>query len=512
MKIPPFVVEGAKLEETPLRDCQPDPTTTIKIKAIKRDRKVMFRCLDDRFRFDGFVPICMDTNDGRVVQSAYAKRLLRPLDKPLGVNLARLDAFVRRFLATHVKKNLTILSFDEWLAGTSYNEARKLQLRDAFDKNVLTGGKPTIRKAHKVESHVKEESYVEYKHARTINSRPDVFKAWFGPICKTIEHEVYGLKYFVKEKTLEQRVEQVRALKGKLPYCFSTDFTAFESHFTPAIMQVLEFNLYRHCLAKADYDYLIKVIGGRNKLRMRYGHGAECDGRRMSGEMSTSLANGFSNLMLALFIAEERGGALDGVVEGDDGLFVTNFIMNDCDYKNLGFTIKICKELDPCTAQFCGLVFGDDGNVIKDPRRVFQKYAWITKYIGVREAKARSLMMGKAISLAYETPNCPILGLLARKTLSDLAGTTALFVEDGFHCSHVDFEPGPLNVTLESRHLMAQKFNISVDQQLEIERLIVTNHCDLVHEVLMSPVDGYGKMYSANLDCQSRHMTILNKR
>lgn len=80
----------------------------------------------------------------------------------------------------------------------------------------------------------------------------------------------------------------------------------------------------------------------------------------MSGDMCTSLGNGFSNKMKAEFLAYKAGGTIDGFVEGDDGLFVTNFELRSSDYEKLGFTIKIEEIADPCEASFCGMIFGED--------------------------------------------------------------------------------------------------------------------------------------------------------
>lgn len=101
----------------------------------------------------------------------------------------------------------------------------------------------------------------------------------------------------------------------------------------------------------------------------------------MSGDMCTSLGNGISNYLLAKFLVERKGGQLRGVFEGDDGLFSTTVLLDEKDYEKLGFTIKIERVDDPTRASFCGMIYTKSGEVVRDPRKVFQNFGWTSSCI-----------------------------------------------------------------------------------------------------------------------------------
>lgn len=153
----------------------------------------------------------------------------------------------------------------------------------------------------------------------------------------------------------------------------------------------------------------------------------------MSGDMCTSLGNGFTNLMLAKFLAAEQGKELAGFVEGDDGLFVTEATLTAEAYQQLGFSIKIVELGDPCKASFCGMVFAESGEIIKDPVKFLSTFGWTHSFINAGAAVMDQLLRAKALSAIYEAPQCPILGQLARCALEKTRGVIPRFVDDGYH-------------------------------------------------------------------------------
>jgi len=513
LKTPVSLISGATLDQTPLKVEEGDVGTRVNVHVVRQKVAPAYRCLDERYRVRGLVPICMDLKDPMTIQNAFNKRLLRVVPKPIQAELAELKQYVITYLEKFVP--VKYMSFEEWLDGEkSYNEERKEQLRVAYQRNHQR--RPELRRCTHIETHGKKESYGEYKNARIINSRPDCFKVWFGPICKTIEEVMYREDFFVKLLNPAQRAGKILDLCQLFLPCYSTDFTAFESHFTPEIMDALEFQLYKRFMLDDDYAFLIAVLGGRNKMKMRCGFKAECDGRRMSGEMSTSLANGFSNMMLAKFIAHKQHKELFGLVEGDDGLFFTEAKLDLKEYENLGFTIKIKNEPKPNLAAFCGIICTEDGVCVKEPLRVLQKLAWSFDYIRAGSKVCKSLMLGKAISLCYEVPQCPVLGVLARKVISDLTGVTARFSQDGYHHIPVQYQPEELNITPSTRRAFADAFNMSEALQIKVEEEILAGNVNnllkffaMSRKLQLDPdldVNGSVVNIKDNLDFEARHM------
>jgi len=378
--------------------------------------------------------------------------------------------------------------FYDWLDTTSYNQQRKQQLCDAYDS--LKGARPTLRQCRHIDTFVKSEFYPEWKHARMINSRCDAFKVWSGPRFKAIEDAVYQLPWFIKHVPVPDRPRLVSNLKRYGRKCYATDFTAFESHFDPLILDAIECELYRWCLRNdPDVEYLCQALMGKNEMRTRTGLHASCLGKRMSGDMCTSLGNGFTNLMLAMFIASEKGGTVDGFVEGDDGLLTCDVELTAQDYLQCGFSIKIEEVVDPCCASFCGLIFSESGEIIRDPRKFMMGFGWTQSFINAGQTMMDELLRAKALSAVYETPQCPIIGAFARYALSVTKHVHPRFVDDGFHCVPPDQLRVPeFHPSDDTRELFFRVFDTPIPLQIEIENAVLKGDMDLVSRLLPSTV------------------------
>lgn len=465
--------EGARVVETPLAR----PTSkfvdsgkaSVHLPGSRRERRRMFRKLN-YCAVPGYGPLCMDTNDPDTVECAFKQRLLRDVPNAKPGVLERFRAFVKNFLSTSVPC-ARVMSFEEWLAGTPYNEERKRSLRETYES--LRGGRPTRRQCSHIDTFVKSEFYPTWKHARMINSRADVFKVWSGPMFKAIEEIVYQIPEFIKHIPVPLRPASVAGLKKAGRRYYQTDFTAYESHFTPEVLNACECELYRHCLSSYEKDipeFLIQVIMGENNMRTRTGVSAKVKGRRMSGDMCTSLGNGFTNLMLAKFIVSEKDGTLEGFVEGDDGLFCTDVELNSQDYEDLGFTIKIEEVSDPCEASFCGMVFSESGEIIRDPKKFLMGFGWTQSFINAGPRIMNELLRAKALSTVYETPHCPIVGVIARYALEQTASAHPRFVDDGYHALLPDVINIPaFRPSADTRQLFEHLYGVSVNAQLAIE-------------------------------------------
>jgi hypothetical protein len=459
----------------------------------------------------GYAPICMDTNDPHTVENAFKKRLMRDVPKPEPGALKDFGRFVDRWLARHMRP-VRPLEFEEWLATTSYNESRKDELRCAWFE--LRGGLPTKSQRQAVSSFIKSEFYDLFKHARMINSRSDYFKVFSGPLFKAIEDELYKSPYFIKHVPVPERPALIEALIRAGRRYIDSDFKAFESHFTPAVMEAAELKLYRWCLRDSlsaeALDALCNTIKGTNRMRLRNGIKADVEGRRMSGDMCTSLGNGFTNIMLALYIAERKHYEITGFVEGDDGIFAISgqpdaWVPGPSDsgepvpgpscglvreYERLGFTIEINSYKDPRLASFCGMVFGPDGAIVRDPRHFMRGFAWTQSFINAGPRIMDELLRAKALSACYETPNCPVVGAFARKALELTEGVVPRWVDDGYHKRPPDEwrvpEFGPTEAT---RQLFADRYGLSIEDQIAAETAIMRGDMVLLAELLPPTAD-----------------------
>lgn len=488
---PNLVLAGAKLGELQgdpapavesIEELNGKPTVRITTRPVApRERRVMFRLLCPEFDAGEIQPICRDANDKWTIRSAFAARLCRPLGELDLTVLSELDSFADRFLEDFVSPVETEPDFEEALAETSYNQSRKDQMRELYSR--LAGAPPPLHHRQQVNAFVKVESYQGAKQARMICSRSDWFKAWSLRWFRAIERQVYGLKWFVKHVPVPERPRLVAEMKlAGMKYVW-TDFTAFESSFRPEIMRAVECKLYRWVLRKYPHiaDVICNTISGTNRIRTRRGVHVVVDGRRMSGDMCTSLGNGFSNLVVTLLSLVRDGNAYEDVVqypalfEGDDGLYAAPRNPGNSTPEGLGFTIKMTEVEDPCYAGFCGIVAADGQN-LRDPYKFIQTFGWTSSAVDGRQSLMMQLLRAKSLSAVYETPQCPIVGAIARRGLTLTRGYTPRWVEDGYHQqAAVPRDEGALpefTPSEEVRAVFARLFGISPADQVAWEHKI----------------------------------------
>jgi len=314
-------------------------------------------------------PCCTDPCDSYNLLCGYYKRLvpLMPVVK-LSV-LLELRQFVRGYLTFFDPlpsfDYLDPCLFNSWLdSRESYTLQRKAQLRAAFD----TVATLSIRsKDYNCKSFVKRETYEVPKHLRFINSRSDRFKVVVGPIISLIEQSIYQDDHFVKHERVLDLPKILMRLSG-YKYFVESDYTSFESGFSPVYADFVECEMWRYFLKnnprvlKIILDaYLVPVAGGfKPRVQRLYSNQYEAQvvGSRMSGEMWTSLANSFSNLMNVLFLAYKSGQVLDGFVEGDDGVFGCNSLfLNPAMFEQLGFRIRLKYLTSLEQTSFCSVSF-----------------------------------------------------------------------------------------------------------------------------------------------------------
>jgi hypothetical protein len=339
-----------------------------------------------------------------------------------------------------------------------------------------------------------------------INSRSDYFKVTAGPAFKAIENMIYHLlKPFIKHVPVPDRPALIKALKRAARRYFQTDFVAFESHFTQEVMEAIELQVYDWCLS--NYPELAKLIhdtlSGPNRMRTRTGQSATAKARRMSGDMCTSLGNGLSNLFLVLFLLELKGDhSYEGYVEGDDGLFSCQANLTEQDYAELGFTIKIEEIDDPCKGSFCGMVFSDAEEIIKPPAKFLSTFGWTSSFIDGSDRLMLELLRAKALSACYEAPQCPILGVLARHSLTLTRGVRPRFVDDHYHTPLSDEMAIPEFAPHQStRELFAELYDLPIESQIAVERLIAMGRFKDSFPYLQHLIHPDMLLYSSNYVC-----------
>jgi len=421
----------------------------------------------------------------------------RFLKKPLPCEGALLKKF-RRHVRRECRKEFVPISADadvsveQWLSHTDYPDWRRKELRVQWDGVASMWDPDKSHRYFRCSSFMKDEDYPTYKHARAINSRSDVFKCAVGPIFKLIETEVYRHKAFIKHVPVSDRPDYImNYLHREGAKYIATDYTAFESLFVRELMEACEFELYSYMTqylpAGGEFMRLVnEVLGGLN-LCVFKDFRVAVEATRMSGEMCTSLGNGFSNLMLMQFICSEVGcREVLGVVEGDDGLFtMVGTPPTAADFARLGLVIKLEVHDTISTASFCGLVFDPMDRVnIADPRKVLTNFGWAQRnYARARSSKLIVLLRCKALSTAYQYPGCPIIAELGwygirvtprtasnklKRTISrkgQFDSYTREKILAAYICGNIPRKVPPRNTRL----LVERLYGITIEVQLSIE-------------------------------------------
>jgi hypothetical protein len=396
----------------------------------------------------------------------------------------------------------TDLTVETWLSEKTYPQSRKNELMAKWNEIGGFAGIEALdakgrRKFTKCKSFMKDEVYPEYKHPRAINSRTDEYKCAVGPTFSAIEKVVFKRPEFIKRIPVRDRPKYImeRLFVEGADYDES-DYTSYEALFIAIIMEICEFQLFDYMtehlpIREFFYRTLRRDIAGENVCVFKL-FTVFLQAIRMSGEMDTSLANGFANYMFMKFMCKVKKTKVKLVVEGDDsGNRITITTQpgaakpTEADFARLGLIIKLENHLHLEEMSFCGLIFDrvDQLNVT-DPRDVLATFGWTTnRYYKASSSKKLGLLRCKALSMAYQYPGCPIIASLARYGMRvtrshDVRHLIANWrntwereqLQEALEFSkHSVLE---IATPMNTRLLVEKKYGIDLETQLSIEKYI----------------------------------------
>lgn len=398
-----------------------------------------------------------------------------------------------------VQKVLYIMSRVFWLANSGYSLKQIVKLINEWNEyeNLTSNWKLFV-----CECFGKMEFYDEFKYPRGIFSRSNLFKLWFGPLIKTLEEEIYKLtelnQFFIKHVPHLERPAFLKKRFGQQtgPW-IATDFSAFESQFTPIMMDCVENQAMRWLISeladKEQYIWVMEnVIAGSNLCSFNT-FDFQCEATRMSGEMTTSLFNGLTNLVTFLYVSEDMCGNTEvvGVVEGDDGLFTCKGgrLPTSADFAEIGMTIKIEIHENFNTASFCGCIFDIiDERILTNPIKTILKIAWSPmKLFKSNKNKKLSYLKCKLMSAKTQYPGAPMIDAFATASLQQLKKydyrsslkffdkyTREKLITNVQYVNKTQTDKSNFMFTYiepsdNSRKLVCEKFGVTVEQQIRFE-------------------------------------------
>lgn len=439
----------------------------------------------------GFIPPQPDTKSPTNALTGFLKRAGGLTPPPDHAILEEIALFIPKFLEKNgVCKIDKIMSFSEWIEDTNYSRGRKDQLIDlekSQENLSIMEVCESFNDANKVKCFVKYEHYPEYKYPRGIYSRGDRLKCKFGPVFKTIEKEMFKLKYFIKKVPVHDRPRYLNDLfVGWEGFAVASDYSSFEGSFGPENMLKIEYLVYKYIAPFcSEIDTIMELLTGNNKLRFKH-FSAKITATRMSGEMNTSLGNSVTNLIVLAFLCHKNGTDFTGVVEGDDGLFKFthwNRRPTSEQFAQLGFKIKLVECEKHNEASFCGLVYDDKNFVnVTDPFYLLAKFGFADKkYLKSKDNIKKQLLRCKAFSLAYQYGQCPVLGRFAERVLYLTRNETiskkivdAMSVYDKEEFESIDETAIKFGVHDETRFMFEKLYGIDFNTQLLLEKKIST--------------------------------------
>lgn len=400
--------------------------------------------------------------------------------------------FARCFILFHFEslKPEELLTLDEWLDKTDYTIHRKNELRRMRRENNHISEKDLISK-----SFIKDEVYNEVKQPRAINSPSDLTKAFVGALFHSIDKKTFATKWFVKGTNPKLWPKMLAELFGDDPVT-STDFTSFEAHHDFMFSYVIYFWALHMCrnVASNNMKRLVaRMMLGTNVTKFK-GVSASIYRRLMSGSMWTSSANGMLNLVIMAYLnarsidpiapAEYLAFHIDryfrGKVEGDDGI-CSHVKINPALITTLGIVYKPDVYEHFSQASFCGVVCDSKSLcVITDPIKALRKFACLNPTMGTTPKRRLALIRAKSLSMLCVYEKCPILSVLAQRTL-ELTGYVnvdwVMSVTDSYNrgilkeATKFDWRK-PIEIDGNTRFMMQEKFRVTVAEQLKIEAQI----------------------------------------
>lgn len=440
------------------------------------------------------VPPHVDLNHPKTYLAGCQYRIAVKKPRPSRKLLRRMRLFARKWVKQFEPVSPdSDVSLEGWLKETNYPEWRKEELREAWEacdtRNV-------------VKSFGKDETYDEMKHLRTINSRSDYWKCYFGPTIKQVEKQIFKSAKFVKYVPVEDRFRYIyHRLWSPGGVYDETDYSQFESHFINEVRDAIMGEVYKHMLQGhwnfdqfwSAYKEIVMQEGGQCILSKFFrSEGIEAE---MSGEMDTSLNNGVTNCFLFDFFHFEAGNTNDeqnvdgnvrGVFEGDDGVttHVPNNPVSGEVYKSAGFTIKMKTSKDIEHTDFCGVMGDADSfDCTTDPRSVIAGLGWtMSKYVGAKRSRQLELIRARGLSYLHQYRGSPIIQSAAQYCLRITKHIDMRrFIEKDRYMNNYDREQllaaiahyekmtavPPVSQGL--RRVVESRFGISVHNQLAIE-------------------------------------------
>lgn len=399
------------------------------------------------------------------------------------------EDYVRSNFQDYIVSEDEMMSFEEWLAESTYTEDYKQELRLLYDqyKNIpLTH----IKFIKTLVFFIKLEEYLKLSVPRGIFACPDIVKAKMGYVIASVERKLYKNDQCVKIMSPEKRVQFLMKIMNGRKYLITVDFKRMESIYNKKLLKLVDGFTMKYCLPSTYHeaidDYVAYETGS---IKVRDSSGmvkATIQCKRCSGALTTSSGHFLTNIFITNYISVKTQVGYRMVAEGDDNIVAWDGpVCFEYFYNKLGAEIKIESYYSIGCASFVHLEFNEETLTrFRDAAEILLKLTWtLSDYRNTREKKVlKALLKAKTMSCLYEFPNCPIISVVAYHFYKQVIHYRALFQWDSYKMlKYKDIEQMTFlepHITDNDRLVYEELYDITVEAQFLLEHAILAVSVD----------------------------------
>lgn len=265
----------------------------------------------------------------KYLESEFIPKYITPLPPGLNFRSALCD-WMEHCKRYTVKKKEALLELQEKLLLGNY-EARYHGDNDPLGLRVIN-------------IFQKNENYPEIKEPRVISACSQECKALLGGFLHCIDkHAIATTPFFVKGMN-PYAIDRKKDELSKRWSCFmGSDYSSYEGSQDYEWCNLIEKRIYKEWLLNYPevYDILRHNYEDGHDIYYRGRYFGHLYGKRMSGDVQTSIGNGICNALIWNYVSYKMNVPIEILVEGDDAFICSDEILDVNIVKRLGFDCKI---------------------------------------------------------------------------------------------------------------------------------------------------------------------------
>lgn len=380
---------------------------------------------------------------------------------------------------------------DEWLSHAKrYTQKTKENLRKML-YNIRSGnyeakyhGKDDPLGLRVINIFQKNENYVEPKEPRAISPCSQEVKALLGGFYHLIDqHAISTCPFFVKTLNPYQIRNKMNQMSANWSCFMGSDYSSYEGSQDYYWLCNIELAIYEKWLQNYPevYEYIHNIYSSGHDLYYRHRYLGHLYGKRMSGDMQTSIGNGICNALIWSFVSHKMGINIEFLVEGDDAFICSDKPLDTSIVNNLGFDCKLeGPSCNPDDISFLSMYRVNNnyfGNIPKLIDKIgVVKSTKIASAIKRNSNRAKKLINDynytKAYCFKFMFPNTPVISALCDCVMRNSGGKFNIKLMEDYYVSRLgsNIKIPKLSISNEVRKRVSELWpQYSIAKQLRLE-------------------------------------------